>query len=234
MPNSIHNVLSFITVLDWIALGVFLLCWKGYGYAVDISKRFSPHGLIRQTHSYRRLWAEEMVKRENRVSDTALIGNLIQSVSFYANTTIYIVAGLFALLGTLDQVINLTTDLSFGREISRGVMEVKVLLVLAVFVVAYFKFTWSLRQFSLFSILMGGAPHQTSDPAYRKDYVERLARMNTLAGDEFNRGLRTYYFAIASVTWMIHPWLLIGFSITIVLVLVKRDFYSQALDVLMR
>ena len=30
------------------------------------------------------------------VADVALIGNLMQNVSFYANTTIYVIAGLLA------------------------------------------------------------------------------------------------------------------------------------------
>jgi uncharacterized membrane protein len=53
-----------------------------------------------------------------------------------------------------------------------------------------------------------------------------------LAGDEFNRGLRSYYFGIASVTWMIHPGLLMAFSALIVFVLIRRDFYSEALEIM--
>lgn len=56
----------------------------------------------------------------------------------------WILAGLFAVLGTLDQVVNLTSDLPFNRTMTKAVLEIKVLLVLVVFVVAYFKFTWSL------------------------------------------------------------------------------------------
>ena len=48
------------------------------------------------------------------MADAALVGNLMQSVSFYANTTIYIIAGLLALLGTLDQVISFASDLPFA------------------------------------------------------------------------------------------------------------------------
>ena len=129
--------------------------------------------------------------------------------------------------------MNITSDLPFTHDVSRGVMEVKVLLVLIVFVVAYFKFTWSLRQFSLFSIMVGAAPESgQAEQSYVERYVDRMAKISTLAGDQFNRGLRTYYFAIASVTWTIHPTLLIAFSGIIVGVLVKRDFYSQAVRIL--
>jgi len=230
--STLQNIFALLTPLDWFAVGFFVLCFRGYGYIFDVSSRFGQKGLARKTHEYRRLWASELVKRTNRVSDTALIGNLVNSVTFYANTTIYIIAGLFALLGTLDQLVNITADLPFSREVSRGLMEIKVLLVLAVFLVAYFKFTWSLRQFNLLTILVGAAPDSQSDAEYNANYVERTARINSLAGDEFNRGLRSYYFGIASVTWMIHPGLLVAFSALIVFVLIRRDFYSEALQIM--
>jgi uncharacterized membrane protein len=228
MPSIIYQ----FTWLDLCAVVFFLLCWNIYGFLVDSSGGFGRKGLVQKTHAYRIIWARELVKRSNRVSDTALIGNLVRSVSFYANTTIYVIAGLFALLGTLDRLVNITSDLPFAHDVSRGVLEAKVLLMLTVFVVAYFKFTWSLRQFSLFSIMVGAAPDADGDPAYVERHIDRMAKISTLAGDEFNRGLRTYYFAIASVTWAIHPVLLMAFSAIIVYILLKRDFYSHAVRIL--
>lgn len=210
----------------------FLVCFRGYGYLLEGSKRFGRKGLSRTTHEYRQAWAAELIKRTNRVGDTALIGNLVNSVTFYANTTIYIIAGLFALLGTLDQLVNIASDLPFSRDVPRGLMEIKVLLVLTVFVVAYFKFTWSLRQFNLLTILVGATPENAKDDPDIDAHVERMARINSLAGDDFNRGLRSYYFGIASVTWMINPVMLIAFSSLVVLILVHRDFYSEALKIM--
>jgi uncharacterized membrane protein len=231
--GTFHSSFSLLSAFDWVALAFFLLCFRGYGYVVDGSKRLGRRGLSQVTHEFRKLWAAELVKRTNRVSDTALIGNLVNSVTFYANTTIYIIAGLFAVLGTMDQLVNLTSDLPFTRGVSRGVLELKVLLVLSVFVVAYFKFTWSLRQFNLLTILVGGAPeHGQREEEYVAAYVRRMARINSLAGDDFNRGLRSYYFGIASVSWMIHPGLLMAFSALVVGVLIHRDFYSNAFHVM--
>lgn len=232
--SAIQTALTLLTPIDWLAVGFFILCFRGYGVFVDDSKHIKRRGLSAQTHEYRKLWATELVKRTNRVSDTALLGNLVNSVTFYANTTIYIIAGLFALLGTLDQVMHLTADLPFSQSVSRGLMEIKVLLVLLVFVVAYFKFTWSLRQFNLLTILVGGAPEgkPSGENCAIAQYINKLARINSLAGDDFNKGLRSYYFGIASVTWMIHPGLLMLCSALVVLVLIKRDFFSEALKVM--
>ena len=128
------------------------------------------------------------------------MGNLLSSVSFYANTTIYIIAGLIAVMGTVDKLITMTAEIPFAREVSRELWEVKVLLLLAVFVVAYFKFTWSIRQFNFLSILIGAAPEARAPDEERERYAKKIARVNSHAGDEFNRGIRAYYFGLAAVS----------------------------------
>ncbi|MBU0543251.1 MAG: DUF599 family protein, partial [Gammaproteobacteria bacterium] len=118
--TAVQTAISLLTVFDWIAVAFFVICFRGYNYVFDGKTRFGRRGLSQKTHEFRKLWAREMLGRSNRVGDTALIGNLVNSVTFYANTTIYIIAGLFALLGTLDQLVNITSDLPFSREVSRG------------------------------------------------------------------------------------------------------------------
>ncbi len=56
--------------------------------------------------------------------------------------------------------------------------------------------------------------------------------MNSYAGDEFNRGIRAYYFGLAAVSWFVHPWMFIALTAMIVLVMARRDFASPTLAVL--
>jgi uncharacterized membrane protein len=222
------DLLAAIAPLDWVAAAWFLGAWIGYGWVADRS-RLATRGLLGAMHQYRLIWARQLFRRENRVADAALVGNLMRSVSFYANTTIYIVAGLLALLGALDKVISATAALPFAGVSSRSLWEIKLLLLLAVFVVGYFNFTWSLRLFNLLSILIGAAPVDMDEG--NRDAL-RMARINSMAGDEFNRGIRAYYFGLAAVTWFIQPWLFIAMTSLIVVVLYRRDFASPALRVL--
>ena len=215
-----------IPLIDWLGLAWFILCWTGYDWYSERGPAAS-RGLVQLVHGYRMLWAKALLGRDNRVADAALINNLMNSVSFYANTTIYIIAGLFALLGTLDKVITVAADLPFARDTTQNAIELKLLVLLAIFVVAYFKFTWSLRQFNLLTIMAGGAP--AASAPHDEDYARRLAAINRLAGDEFNRGIRAYYFGIAAVTWMIQPWLFLVVTTAILFVLYRRDFRSEAL-----
>lgn len=218
--------LNAFTLADWVALGWFLVCWIGYGYIVEHGPVGGAGGLLGASHQFRLEWGRQMLRRDMRVADTALIGNLMQSVSFYANTTIYVIAGLLALLGTMDKLIVAASDLPFARHVSRDMWEVKLLLLLMIFVVAYFKFTWALRQFNMLSILIGAAPPPGEGT---EADAQRFAKINSLSGDEFNRGIRAYYFGLAATTWFVQPWLFFAMTTAIVAVLYRRDFRSKTL-----
>ena len=224
------HALPHLSAVDWLALVVFLACWVGYAWFSERS-RWSDEGLVHTTYAYRLEWARRMLEREIRVADSTLIGNLMTSVSFYANTTIYIIAGLLAALGTSEKLLSITADLPFGGVGNREVLEIKLMLLLATFVYAYFKFTWALRQVNLLSILVGAAPVGRHDAA-TEAYAQRVALANNLTGDDFNRGIRGYYFGLAASGWLLHPLCLGGLAIGVLVVLYRRDFRSPALALL--
>ncbi len=227
----IDSLTRQISLPDTLAVVWFMACWVGYGYFSEYGP-IARRGLIGISHGYRVGWARQMLAREVRIVDSALVGNLMTSVSFYANTTIYIIAGLMAVLGTLDTAISVAEGLPFTRAAGRELWEVKLLLLLGIFVFAYFKFTWALRQFNLLSILIGAAPMPSTDEAERERFAGKLAAVNTLAGDEFNRGIRAYYFGLAALSWFVQPWLFLAVTTVIVAVLYRRDFASRTLSVL--
>lgn len=225
------HALPHLAPADWLSLVVFFACWAGYGWYSEHSRR-GADGLVRTSQNFRLQWAQRMLEREVRITDAALIGNLVTSVSFYANTTIYIIAGLVAALGAADKLINFAADLPFGNTASRELLEIKLMLVLSSFVFAYFKFTWSLRQFNLLSILVGAAPLGKAGEPDIDRYAQRVAGANNLAGDDFNRGIRAYYFGLAASGWLLNPWALGLLSLIILIVLFRRDYRSPALHLL--
>lgn len=222
-----------LAVIDIVALIWFLLCWGGYNW-------YASHGanarqsLVGASHGHRLNWARQLLRRENRVADSSLVGNLMRSVSFYANTTIYVIAGLMALWSTLDHTIGIVSELPFARQSARELWELRLILLIFVFVFAYFKFTWALREFNLLSIMIGGAPDSKAVLAAEDacdDYAQRMAAINSLAGEEFNRGVRSYYFGLAALAWFIQPWLFLGATTLVVIVLYRRDYNSSLLKI---
>ncbi len=64
-------------------------------------------------------------------------------------------------------------------------------------------------------------------------HATRLAKMTSMAANNFNIGLRTYYFALAILGWFINPWLFMALSAVVTLVLYRREFSSSTLKTLM-
>ncbi|MCL2310290.1 MAG: DUF599 domain-containing protein [Proteobacteria bacterium] len=227
----LERLITLFTPIDWAALLFFLTGWIGYSaYADRAAIRLK--GLQGVTHKQRLAWAQQMVRRDNRMPDVSLIGNLMRSTSFYANTTIYIIAGLLAVAGALDRLVVFTEELPFARQASREMLEAKIFLLAGIFIFAYFKFTWSIRQFNSLSILTGSAPSHLAPPEELNRHAERFGRISSLAGDEFNRGIRAYYFGFAALGWFIHPAVFATFTLWVLIVLCHRDFRSKTLRAL--
>lgn len=231
--DELNNTLSLLSWIDYAGVTLFLCCWMGYRYILERGA-MGRKGLIGITHEYRLQWAMESAAREIPVACAGLVNNLMSSVSFYASTTIYIIAGLFALVGSVERLLVFSADMPFAQVVTSGLIELKLILLIFIFVNAYFKFTWSLRQFNFLCILIGGSPYQENmpDDEFRKNTAKRMARVNSCAGNEFNRGIRSYYYGIAASTWFLHPIAFIVATVWVTYILYMRDFHSPVLEIL--
>lgn len=229
--DALRNLLLLVTPFDAIALALFVGAWFGYNYLCDREMQ-SARGLRLLMFENRLEWARQMVVRDQRLLDTALIGHMMNSVSFYANTTIYIVAALIATAGALDSLVHFAAELPFAGKQSKLLVQAKIFLLVAVFVFAYFKFTWAHRQYNMLLVLTGGSPDRTRPPEALESYAQKYARVNTLASDEFNRGIRSYYFGFAALGWFMHTALFVLLTLLVLLVLWRRDFRSKAVRIL--
>lgn len=238
--NSVNgHQCTVMTIIDFIfnypvdcaAFTGFALAWLAYTWFADHKSR-NCRSITQIIHVHREIWMRRMLERENRIVDSTLIGNLMRSVAFLASTTIIIIGGLLAALGATEQTMTLTANLTFIASTSHVMWELKLLLLLFIFVHAFFKFTWSLRQFNYCNILMGAAPLTFSQAEEIDAYARRAAQLNYLAGSQFNYGLRAYYFGLAVLSWFLSPWLFMVASVWVVVVLYWREFASNTLEVL--
>jgi uncharacterized membrane protein len=231
--DTIQPLLLQVTSADVLALAFFIAAWFGYSFYADREMN-TTRGLRGLMHQARLEWGRQMVVRDQKLLDAALTGHLINSVTFYANTSIYIVAALIATAGALDSLLNFAQGLPFASRQSRLLVEAKIFLLIGVFVFAYFKFTWAHRQYTLLLTLIGSTPDRSRPPDELEDYAQKCARINTLAGDEFNRGVRSYYFGFAALGWFLHVALFAALTWLILIVLWRRDFRSKTMRALAR
>lgn len=217
-----------------VALFWFLLCFRGYMY-YSAHKGRTTACLVSMLHLYRTEWMQRMLSREVRIADTTAIANLERSVAFFASTTILVLAGLMTVMSSAEKAINLVEDLPFVVVATPQEWELKLLLLVVLFIYAFFKFTWSLRQYGFVSVMVGGAPLPAEEPtpAQLRAHAERIARMASMAAHNFNLGLRTYYFSISILGWFINPWVFMMLAFTVVVVLYRREFTSSTLHTLM-
>lgn len=217
--------------LDIAALVWFVVCAVGYTWFAD--HRRAAAGLMGATARHRLAWMERMLERENRIVDTTLAATMSASVSFFAQTSIFILGGLIAMLGAQERVRAVIAEVPFSSVTSGALWEAKIALLIVIFVFAFFKFTWSLRQFNYLVVLIGAAPLNTGrDMKEATPHARRAARMSDLAVNHFNVGIRAYYFGLAALAWFINPWLLMAASAWTVLVLWRREFRSNTLAAL--
>ena len=115
---------------------------------------------------------------------------------------------------------------------SQGLIESKVLVMTLVFVYAFLRFTWSLRQFNLVNIMVGAFPGQRDRLIADDPMVAAASRLNELAGSNFSQGLRAYYYAVPLLLWLVNPWLLLSGTVVITVVLYWMEFRSETVRAL--
>lgn len=220
--------------LDITAFAWFIFIWAGYSFYADY------HSLKRPTLSstldlYRGDWMRRVLMRENRISDASVLGNLERNGAFFASSSLLIMAGILTAIGYADEAMAVFQDLPLVANNGRTMWEIKLATLLIVFVYSFFKFTWSMRQYNFCSVLVGSAPlvsEEKVSPAARSAFAKSAAELANLAGDTFNLGLRSYYYALAVLAWFIHPLAFILATSAVVVILYQREFYSKALWVL--
>ncbi|MEH6627497.1 MAG: DUF599 family protein [Motiliproteus sp.] len=222
---------------DWpniLAIVWFLICFNGYAYFSQVKALTTPC-LSNVLHVYRVEWMGQMLHRDLRVADIAAVANLERSVAFFASSTILILAGLVTALGSSERIVTVVSGLPGMANTSKLEWEVKLMVLIIVFVYAFFKFTWSLRQYGFCSVLFGSAPLVTDDARNMEHeaFISRSAQMISMGANNFNFGLRSYYFSLAVLAWFINAWCFMAFTTVVVLVLYRREFKSSVLKTLM-
>jgi len=214
-----------LTTVDVVALAWFALIWLAYTVGQDrVWGR--PVGVNQRMSGLRVNWVRAMLEREVRLMDGQLVGHTMNSVTFFASTSMLVLAGLVGLLGNVDRVYSVVSHLTFTVKTSQELFELKVLVLISIFIYAFFQFTWALRQYNYTCALIGTAPAPPVEARLRDSLAGTIATVMSHAVTSLNAGLRAYYFSLAAASWIIHPWLFLVSSNAVVAVLAWRQLWS--------
>ena len=236
--DNLIKVVALLPWVDWAAVVVFFVSWAGYAHYAR--RGAGQHrSVLAATNAVRRQWMLQTTYREVRVLDGVVIQNLSTSPSFFASTTILIIGGLLAVLGTSDKATEIVRDLPFAARTSVLVFDLKVVLLLGIFVYAFFRFTWSMRQYTFGALLIAAAPEATQlleqgadGEARRQAFAKKAGGVVSMAAETFNDGLRAYYLSFAAVGWFFSPLIFVVATAGVLYILFQREFRSDVLEIL--
>lgn len=215
-----------IEILDLLAFATLFFAYYLYQPITDfvlgddISARMKP---------WRLAWARQLQWREERITDVSLVRGLVSGVSFFASTSVFIISGLVALLSVAGPISEAMQAYPMFQETTTEQIAFKVVSLLLLAVVAFFKFGWSIRLHAYSTLMIGAMPppHE-SGSAEANAISERLAEMSFLASKHFHGGMRAYYLGFGALTWFLST-LLFFVTLTLVLaVMIRRDYMSKA------
>jgi uncharacterized membrane protein len=212
-------------VADIAAVIAFFAMWGAYELLFD-GPYVRKDSLNANMVAIRTAWMARVLERENLIVDASLIGSSLRTATFFASTTILILAGLVGVLGSAERIYGAVSSLSMLITVDQQLFEWKILLVMAIFVHTFFKFTWAIRQFNYLSAIIGSAPKPPPPPAETQRHAARMAAVLGHGIAALNAGFRGYYFAFAALGWIIHPAVLVGAMAFMIGVLVRRQLFS--------
>lgn len=214
---------------DVAALVVLVLAWAGIGWITEHPPRDRPSVTVMMAE-VRREWLREFVRRDNRIFDAQIIASLRQGTAFFASTAILAVGGILALIGNVEPLTGLAQEI--GQSESPALLwQVRLLPSALLLTHAFLKFVWANRVFGYASVTMGAVP---SDPLHPKAMPRamRAAELVIRAALNFSRGLRSMYFALASLAWLAGPLFLALAALVVAGFLTVREFASVPRDIL--
>ena len=212
-----------------LALLALVLAWLFAGWLTEHPPASMP-SVSCLMEEFRRDWMRVFVTRQPRIFDATLIDSLRQSTAFFVSASMIAIGGGVALIGNTATLQRLAHELPFSA--SGPEFGLRMLPVIGFLANALLKFVWAHRLFGYSSIMMAAVPNDPADPlAFHR--AAQAAEINITAAKSFNRGLRSIYFALAGLGWLLGAAGLVLGTLVVTAVLLRREFASHSRQVLL-
>jgi uncharacterized membrane protein len=205
LSDVLTSPLDVLDALPWrdaTALGVFVVLW--FAYEPILRRVGRGRGVInRDMDVVRSGWMRAMVLRhDTRLLDANLMGQALNSASFFASANLILIAGLAGALFGGESVLRGVRSLDLVAPTDSWLLQLKLALVLATLARGLLDFIWSIRQMNFWLAAVGAAPEH-AEPAVLGRWADALAQIINPALAHFAAGVRAYYFAIAAGLWVL-------------------------------
>lgn len=227
---TLMEQLTALSLLDGAAVGLLLAGWFGIGWLIEHPPGNRPSVSVLMAR-FRREWMQVFLTRSPRIFDAQIMSSLRQGTAFFASTSLLALGALLALLGNADPLRGVTGEL-INSQSSTLLVQLKLLLVAVFLSNAFLKFVWANRVFGYSSVVMASVPNDPEEPG-ATHRAAQAAELNIRAALNLNRGLRAWYFALASLAWILGPEALLGATVLTLWLLWSREFRSRPRDIIL-
>lgn len=212
--------------LDLTALGLFAFCWLAYEPVLIRLARRHGRSINADMTVIRMAWMRNMAGRENRLMDGQLLGNVLNSASFFASSNLILIAAVASALFSGESAFRSASSLVVLKTSSRALFELQLGLVLATLARGLLNYIWAIRQLNYAIAAIGAAPASTGER--REAFAGATTRLLNPALSAFSAGTREYYFALAAAAWLFGPAAFIAGTLGGVALLLWRQRGSPA------
>ena len=228
-PMDMIESLPLLTRGDWAGLSVLTAVWWGATWIVEHPPGRRP-SVTTLMDRHRHAWMRQMLTRDGRNFDAAIVGNLRQGTAFFASGSLFALGGVLALAGNSDRVAMLIENVPVASG-SAGAWQVKLVVSALLLTHAFLSFVWSNRLFGYCAVIMAATPEDHTDPNAPR-CATQAARLNIRAAHVLNRGLRSIYLALVTLAWLLGWEALLVALAGFALIIGWREFSPGAREVL--
>lgn len=227
--DALDALSALFTPLDAAALAFYFGAMFIYRTITDRTAWFRQRSLVGAIQRQRDRWMLNMSRRDNRNMDILLLGNVGQGNAFFASTTALAIGGLAALLGSGERAKIALEKLPMVAKSNPVLFEIKLIIIMGIFIFAFFKFAWAFRLSHYAAIMIGATPILADGNESECDaHAVRTAGLAGLSAEHANGGLRSFYYAFAVLAWFFHPLAFVAATVWVLLILTRRDYFSRS------
>lgn len=223
MPFDAFAPFDDPTLAARLALGFdlasFLLLGLYHLYLARVCRREPERTHRGRSNRLRHAWVAMVRARKADLLAVQTLRNWVMSATLLASTSILIGLGVghVAFAGTdLAELARALSPLPLPGE---STMRLKLLVLAALFFVAFYHFVLSLRYYNHSGFMIN-----LPDGDFIGDPVGTVAETLNRAGGHYNKGTRVFLLALPFVLWLIGPLWLLGGVALILWVLKRFDF----------
>lgn len=207
--------------LDLLAVAASALVVGAYYAVVNARVRADPlytiHGV---NEAARTAWvAQVMADPRKDIMAVQTLRNFVMGASLMASTAALLVIGTLTLSGQAEAITAGWHLFEGTGSRSPQLWIVKVMCLLADFIVAFFAFTMAVRLANHVAFMINIHGHEVPAALSPQNVARRLNR----AGNHYAIGVRAFFFAVPLVFWLFGPAFLVLATAGLVVALHKLD-----------